>query len=454
MSLTLRHKWMINKIMETFNVDEDNKLVETFFAEQAMHEVTGWLKGNVASPVIFFYDTRYEKIDPADEKKMNESFTKEGLKDKDGADIVDLKCTTSVIDGMRGKIGYFLRQSGDKPVNMKIGQDTTVSYGELTPGLLGVFKTSLESAYLPLIQESADTWGKLKEEKKKAEFFDQTSEFITMLAKQLNNLKGDAELKQPAFNFDPYDLKPAVYAKLAGHGDLAKDSVILMQGWYQKIKGYLTSNNPDTLGELQPNEGPRVEIEYWGRRLLTLQSVLDQLKTKAGKGVQGVVLAFKKIAKDDALKDVTDLLTAWSELEPQLNDAMNEAADNVKFLSNFDKFLEPLTKGTPMMVQDALPTLMSAMKMVYTLSRHYGTPQRMTGLFLRMTNEMIANCRRYLNGGDRVVNPKKIWTNKPADLIANFKMCIGLMEAYKKEYQATKEKLLTIPKGRQFTFDE
>jgi hypothetical protein len=28
---------MINKIMETFNVDEDNKLVETFFAEQAMH---------------------------------------------------------------------------------------------------------------------------------------------------------------------------------------------------------------------------------------------------------------------------------------------------------------------------------------------------------------------------------------------------------------------------------
>jgi hypothetical protein len=258
--------------------------------------VTGWLKGNVASPVIFFYDTRYEKIDPSDEKKMNESFTKEGLKDKDGADIVDLKCTTSVIDGMRGKIGYFLRQSGDKPVNMKIGQDTTVSYGELTPGLLGVFKTSLESAYLPLIQESADTWGKLKEEKKKAEFFDQTSEFITMLAKQLNNLKGDAELKQPAFNFDPYDLKPAVYAKLAGHGDLAKDSVstsccltlstpylfnivsktfifplsVLMQGWYQKIKGYLTSNNPDTLGELQPNEGPRVEIEYWGRRFVFL----------------------------------------------------------------------------------------------------------------------------------------------------------------------------------------
>lgn len=34
-----------------------------------------------------------------------------------------------------------------------------------------------------------------------------------------------------------------------------------------------------------------------------------------------------------------------------------------------------------------------SMKMIHTLSRHYGTEIRMTNLFQRLTNQMIARCR-------------------------------------------------------------
>jgi dynein heavy chain len=78
----------------------------------------------------------------------------------------------------------------------------------------------------------------------------------------------------------------------------------------------------------------------------------------------------------------------------------------------------------------------------------------MTGLFLRMTNEMITCCKRFLNGGAKAVNPAVIWQRDPAELIASFRACIDLMNAYKREYGSTKEKLAQMPKGRQFNFDE
>lgn len=125
----------------------------------------------------------------------------------------------------------------------------------------------------------------------------------------------------------------------------------------------------------------------------------------------------------------------------------------MKFLSNLEKFLLPLYKGTPQTITDALPSLMSAMKMIHTLSRHYGTAPRMTSLFSRMTNEMVNCCKKHLNSGEKS-NSQKLWNTNAADLIVQFKVCIELLSSYQREYQQTKEKLLTIPKGRQFNFDD
>jgi dynein heavy chain len=289
-----------------------------------------------------------------------------------------LVCSAPEVNNQR-KACYFLRQS-DKPINCKFATDATVTFGELLPGLLTLWKSSVEKVFAPILREK-DDWGQANNAKECGDFLDQTDDFVAGLERQLGNLKGEVELRMPMFDFSPFELKPAVYTKLAAHKELITESAVVLKEWADKVRAYLNTQNTVNLADLSPSEGPKVEIEYWGRKMLTLQSILDQLKTKPGRGVLGVFGAYVKSVRDDtsanaaapvASKDAQQVLTYWQDTDALLTDALNEAADNVKFLSNLDKFLEPLYKGTPAAIADALPSLMSAMKMIHTLSRHYG----------------------------------------------------------------------------------
>ena len=59
-----------------------------------------------------------------------------------------------------------------------------------------------------------------------------------------------------------------------------------------------------------------------------------------------------------------------------MTDALNEAKDNVKYLTTLDKSLEPLYIGTPASVIDGLPALINNVKMMYAVARYYGTVPR------------------------------------------------------------------------------
>jgi len=83
----------------------------------------------------------------------------------------------------------------------------------------------------------------------------------------------------------------------------------------------------------------------------------------------------------------------YNRLDLLLTDKLNEAKDNVKYLTTLEKFIEPLYKGTPQQIIDALPALMNVIKMIHTIARFYNTADKMTGLFMKITNQMIKNCK-------------------------------------------------------------
>jgi dynein heavy chain len=89
-------------------------------------------------------------------------------------------------------------------------------------------------------------------------------------------------------------------------------------------------------------------------------------------------------------------LSNWRSLLLRVTENLNEAKDNVKYLQTLERFIEPLYSGTPATIKESLPVLLNSIKMIHTVARYYNTEERMTGLFVKITNQMIINCKSYI----------------------------------------------------------
>lgn len=54
-----------------------------------------------------------------------------------------------------------------------------------------------------------------------------------------------------------------------------------------------------------------------------------------------------------------------------------EAKDNVKFLTTLERHFKNLSNGSFSVILDTLESLMNAIRMVWIISRHYNTDERM-----------------------------------------------------------------------------
>ena len=89
-------------------------------------------------------------------------------------------------------------------------------------------------------------------------------------------------------------------------------------------------------------------------------------------------------------------LSTWRSLILRVTESLNEAKDNVKYLQTLERFIEPLYSGTPVTIRESLPVLLNSIKMIHTVARYYNTEEKMTGLFVKITNQMIINCKNYI----------------------------------------------------------
>jgi dynein heavy chain len=113
--------------------------------------------------------------------------------------------------------------------------------------------------------------------------------------------------------------------------------------------------------------------------------------------------------------------------------------------------IEPLYSESPHAIAETMPVLMNNMKMILTLSRHYGTEIRMTNLFQRITNQLIRACKTHVYGGEAA---SALWREDPSAVISKMRACIDLYDCYRHYYDNTKQKLAGMQNGKQFNFDE
>ncbi len=86
--------------------------------------------------------------------------------------------------------------------------------------------------------------------------------------------------------------------------------------------------------------------------------------------------------------------------------------------------------------------------MMYTIARYYSTPEHMTRLFTKLTNQMIRKCK------EQITDMGKLWDQDKPSLIANMKASVELAKVYREHYKLAKEQLAAQPASKQFEFDE
>jgi len=197
--------------------------------------------------------------------------------------------------------------------------------------------------------------------------------------------------------------------------------------------------------EVEDDCGPDTEFEFWRNRMAKFNSVAEQLKTKECKCVLGVV-------GQNPLKSKS--LKKWKQIDSLITDSLNEARDNVKYLSALERYTEALYSGTPASVIEALPALIHNVKVMLTISRFYGTNDRMTILFTKITNQIVTKCKDNINmkgnGGPGV----RLWEQDISSLLDRFRVILKVQDVYCSLYSGTKEKLAQNPKGKQFEFND
>ncbi|RHY37518.1 hypothetical protein DYB25_000117 [Aphanomyces astaci] len=420
------------------------RILESFEPALAQSEVTDFLG---SAPVKKLLD---ELLTGKDVTKLFIHFQADPT-DK-GAEATRMRLSASAGNTLpiRSKCCYFLRIVADgKAVDMLKGSDSTLLFGELAPNVLRNLESTLSQLFTPLFK-ARDDWGKADADLK-VEFMNESEKFANDLKEALHSMDSGLELRRPDREFENAGTRGAALSEspnvIAHYEDVLKD-------WCDVISTYLETN---TTGDGKSNDdeidddGPMGELEYWRRRMQRLTSITEQLKTNEYKDVFLVLSRTSKNVSDDTKQRIQTLLRRWKQTDISITEAANEAKDNVKYLFTLEKFIVPLYSGTPSTIIDTLPALMNSIKMIHSIARYYNTSERMASLLTKITNQMISNCKNCITGGETF---EVMWTKEPEELVRNLDSCLKLNEAYQQQYRATKDKLFSMPKGKQFEFNE
>jgi dynein heavy chain len=297
---------------------------------------------------------------------------------------------------LKGKGLYFVRTTDPdsmKDISKATGNDNDVLFGEVSQHTVTSLNTVINNVYKPLVDGlQIEDWDKCPDEQK-AEFSSVFDKFASELREALKSLTQNITL-------DAYDRKWENEAKNQHSGKFPPEMLVEFQRifnqWSETISDALDKADQEVDNKAEKDAGPQFELDYWKSRMRKLTGVSEQLKSKNCRTVYDVLTATSQNSNDQMAKPDTKIYLAtskWRSLELRVTENLNEAKDNVKYLQTLEKFIDPLENGTPDSIKETLPALMNSIKMIHTIARYYNTNERMTGLFVKITNQMISNCK-------------------------------------------------------------
>ncbi|XP_013888662.1 dynein heavy chain 5, axonemal, partial [Austrofundulus limnaeus] len=122
------------------------------------------------------------------------------------------------------------------------------------------------------------------------------------------------------------------------------------------------------------------------------------------------------------------LIKSCNEVHRRVINGVKEAEANSCYLSSLVKHCDHLYKNDPVSMVGAIPRLIFAMKIIHRISPHYGTSEKITLLFGKVTNQMITACKAYIS------NNGSIWDQPQRVVVDKIKAAIHLNQEYQRVY--------------------
>ena len=419
---TKRFRWMVESLQDSFEINKKNfELEEILEKGRYSEEVNDFLRGKGPHKLIFYFQ-------PHDGHDIDEV--------RDMLNEQHFILTSGEDEPIKAKGVYFLRTvERGKQISLNDTNDDII-FGEIVPDILNQVNLMMNCVFQPMIEKlDEEKWGECEKDQKE-EFLQTTQNFADDLDESLHSMNT---------NIDKCKLNQEQVGEL--NGEAAKLSYF--EDLFSEWLGYFNEKFVKDEMELKKisNEGPKSELVFWKKVLQDVSLLLELTRTKDFTFVKNQI--FNASKKFDERRN--KLIQDYKKIDNTLTERVNEAKDNVKYLTTLEKFIEPLYSGTVDDIIETLPALMNAIKMIHTISRYYNTSSKMTGLFVKITNQIINNCKQKILGDK---SHDKIWNSDPQTLIEIFNSCIVLAQKYKTCYENTKKKAGELAKSRHWDFDD
>jgi dynein heavy chain len=210
-----------------------------------------------------------------------------------------------------------------------------------------------------------------------------------------------------------------------GHDGDEHKLVQLLETWSERLNSIASVHSQRLLSS---EDGPLVIADFWKSRLASVQAALGGIQTST---IQGLYSEIKELSshRHRFIETAAKLKASFDALE----EACTKARDIVKFLSVLERCCEAMYQGTPKDVIDGMAGLLQTLFMARFLTQHFGNMSSLTQLFVCISNQLIINCRKYLNTFG------KIWDQPFEQLSLRIEECLQVNVTFQKEFVKMKQ---------------
>jgi dynein heavy chain len=348
------------------------------------------------------------------------------------------------VDKLKGACVYCYRTSVKKITSSSVANELFFGMLDLGPEpspsqLLIALVDVLDSVLVPGIRAS-ENWGTMLPGDSSKEMLFTCLDNLVISMRQGKVAVDSAVVlanltEEEADGFSLTDLKGPVQIKSAAENPTTVHKVEkLVNRWCDQISRVLAVN--EQIRSESDNAGPRVELSHWKQRTAIFNSLADATKDPACV----VAITCLHLAK-------SKLGDRWRSLDKTLTDKANESKDNVKYLSTLEAITRPLYGMELDDIEECLGSIMHSIGNIHSVSQYYNTSEHMTALFIKVTNQLITACRKYL-----YVTEPRIWQQPAAELLPKLEAIRKVQSEYRSTFLHEKARLQASPERNQFDF--